>query len=70
MKLLGVLFSLTMLTAVAFACPEGYHPETRTDPCDHKENHPTCVRYENGSCVDWRDNWVCVPRSVTTCEHD
>lgn len=68
-----VISSLALLfvtLGVAVACPEGYHRETRTDPCGRKENQPVCVRWEDGVCTETRDNWVCIPTSTTTCEPD
>lgn len=72
MKLiLAALILPLAIVRIAAACPEGYHEESRVDPCGRRENHPTCVQWdEDHNCTAWRDEWVCVPTSRTTCEPD
>lgn len=65
------LVFVTLMFGIAAACPDGYHEETRTDPCGRKENRPTCVQWDaDNNCSGWQDNWVCVPTYKTTCEPD
>ncbi len=71
-KLLTILAVLSTIAgagvAFAQACPQGYQRECRTDPCAEKRVVEHCVRTENGVCVDSRQETVCVPRTVCTCE--
>lgn len=73
-KLLQVIGAVTVFSTFAAvqaqACPEGYHQECDTDPCGDRRVEQRCVRWEDGQCVDWRQEVVCVPRTRCTCEHD
>lgn len=54
--------------AYAQSCPEGYRRDCRTDSCAERRTVDRCVRWENNVCVDSRQETVCVPRTICTCE--
>lgn len=62
------LGALWFASSTALACPEGYRRECRTDPCAERRERQVCVRWEDGRCIDYRTETVCVPRTDCTCE--